>query len=420
MQVFISSWLLLFPIRGECQFLSAHVPMIHRALEPANVVVVINENDPASIETGVYYQMRRGIPPQNVIRVRFSADASSLSIADFEKLFVEVQRRTPAKAQAYALAWTRPYRTGCLSITTAFAFGFDQAFCSTACGPTRVSPYFNSNSIKPWVDHRLRPAMLLAGRNTQEVLALIDRGIASDFTYPPGTAYLARTSDKARNVRASEFANTAEVIGNAFHVNLLDGVLQNRSDIMAYFTGLADVPGLDSLGFRPGAVADHLTSYGGQLTDSSQMSALAWLTAGATGSYGTVTEPCAHPQKFPHAGVFLQHYLDGDTLIEAYWKSVAWPGEGVFIGEPLARPFGARIRMGNDGWILEAHAITSTRHYLARTGNSAPAQARLIGTVSVRPGHNRIRLPVLNEALVLDPYMPKPRTGALVGPPPVR
>jgi hypothetical protein len=27
-------------------------------------------------------------------------------------------------------------------------------------------------------------------------------------------------------------------------------------------------------------------------------------------------------------------------LIEAYWKSVAWPGQGIFIGEPLARPFG--------------------------------------------------------------------------------
>jgi xylose isomerase len=27
-------------------------------------------------------------------------------------------------------------------------------------------------------------------------------------------------------------------------------------------------------------------------------------------------------------------------LIEAYWKSVAWPGQGLFVGEPLARPWG--------------------------------------------------------------------------------
>ena len=41
----------------------------------------------------------------------------------------------------------------------------------------------------------------------------------------------------------------------------------------------------------PGALADHLTSSGGMLTDSGQMSALRWLEAGATGSYGTVIEP---------------------------------------------------------------------------------------------------------------------------------
>jgi len=35
----------------------------------------------------------------------------------------------------------------------------------------------------------------------------------------------------------------------------------------------------------------------------------------------------------------IDRYLDGETLLEAYWKSVAWPGQGVFIGEPLAAPF---------------------------------------------------------------------------------
>ena len=27
-------------------------------------------------------------------------------------------------------------------------------------------------------------------------------------------------------------------------------------------------------------------------------------------------------------------------MIEACWRSVEWPGEGVFVGEPLARPWG--------------------------------------------------------------------------------
>jgi hypothetical protein len=40
--------------------------------------------------------------------------------------------------------------------------------------------------------------------------------------------------------------------------------------------------------------------------------------------------------------MLLRRYLAGETLIEAYWKSVAMPGQGIFIGEPLAAPFRAR------------------------------------------------------------------------------
>jgi len=35
----------------------------------------------------------------------------------------------------------------------------------------------------------------------------------------------------------------------------------------------------------------------------------------------------------------LKHYLSGETAVEAYWKSVAWPAQGLFIGEPLAAPY---------------------------------------------------------------------------------
>ena len=49
----------------------------------------------------------------------------------------------------------------------------------------------------------------------------------------------------------------------------------------------------------------------------------------------------------------------GETLLEAYWKSVHWPGEGVFIGEPLARPFaGATVEF--DPGTLEL-TITTTQ-----------------------------------------------------------
>jgi len=104
------------------------------------------------------------------------------------------------------------------------------------------------------------------------------------------------------------------------------------------------VRGLDTLRFLPGAIADHLTSAGGVLTGHDQMSVLRWLDAGATASYGAVVEPCNFQTKFPQPSVVIAHYARGERLIEAYWKSVAWPGQGVFVGEPLAAPFRAPPR----------------------------------------------------------------------------
>ncbi|MBM5573611.1 TIGR03790 family protein [Deefgea sp. CFH1-16] len=121
--------------------------------------------------------------------------------------------------------------------------------------------------------------------------------------------------------------------------NIKANTLKDKSDILIYQTGLANVADLATLRFVPGALADHLTSYGGMLTDSGQMSSMKWLESGATASYGTVSEPYSYPQKFPHPQVLLGHYLFGATAVEAYWKSVAWPAQGVFIGDPLAAPY---------------------------------------------------------------------------------
>jgi hypothetical protein len=86
---------------------------------------------------------------------------------------------------------------------------------------------------------------------------------------------------------------------------------------------------------------------------------LRWLEAGATGSYGAVVEPCNFIAKFPNPAVAIYHYLRGNTLIEAYWKSVAMPGQGVFIGEPLAQPFrGYTLRKLKGSWILNSPILS--------------------------------------------------------------
>lgn len=331
---------LTFPVDAETR-----ISLPRTGLTSDDLAVIVNDDDPLSRQIGSYYQQARGIPVGNMIHLKFKPGHTSFSKDEFLQLKAVIDQSTQPHIQAYAVAWTSPYRVGCMSLTSALAFGYDESYCSSRCGPTVTNPYFNSFSLYPATDHKLRPVMMLAGANFEIVKMLIDRGIESDHSFPTGRAYLLNTSDKMRSVRSIYFERTAKELVDVFPIEILDtDSISDRQDVLFYFTGLSGVPNLQTLGFLPGALADHLTSFGGQLTDSKQMSILRWIEAGATASYGTVVEPCNHPQKFPFPEIAMFHYALGASAIEAYWKSVAWPGEGVFVGEPLAKPFAPILR----------------------------------------------------------------------------
>jgi len=314
---------------------------------PSQLAVIVNDADPVSVKVAAYYSYWRHLPKANVIHVKFTPGQTTLTRTEFQRIKATVDAAAPKSIQAYALAWTIPYRVECMSITTAFAEGFDEAFCSETCGPTKSSPYFNSGSRRPYDDFGMRPTMMLAGKNFADVKELINRGIASDHTFPRGVGYLVSTSDKARNVREIFYPDIIQkYMGGPLDLRLVRAdYIENRKNVLFYFTGIMNVKALRTVSFVPGAIADHLTSGGGVLVDAGdQMSSLRWLAAGATGSYGAVVEPCNFLEKFPNPAIVIDDYVNGETLIEAYWKSVAWPGQGVFIGEPLADPFGRRLK----------------------------------------------------------------------------
>jgi uncharacterized protein (TIGR03790 family) len=325
-------------VLGACLGAAPAGPL--HALDRSQLALIVNVRDPLSVQVGDYYAGKRRILFQNVIRVSFTPGAATLAREDFEQIREQVERETPSYVQAYALTWAAPYRVECMSITSAFAFGYDETLCAEGCQPTRRNPYFNSPARLPFTQLGMRPTMSIAARSFEYAKALIDRGVQSDGTHPAGTAYLLSTSDKSRDIRSAGYPRAEMLQSPRVRARrLVQDELRDAADVLFYFTGRERVTGLETLGFLPGAIADHVTSAGGEMPESKQMSALRWLEAGATGSYGTVVEPCALPQKFPSPAIVIARYLRGETLIEAYWKSVLMPGQGIFIGEPLAAPF---------------------------------------------------------------------------------
>ena len=185
-------------------------------------------------------------------------------------------------------------------------------------------------------------AMMLTSSNLTQALSLVDRGVSSDSTFPSQSAVLAHTSDIFRNVRYFSFDNAifeTRVLGNFSLTKMNIDWPIGLSNLLGFETGNYSVvapPGI----FIPGAMVDSLTSYGGDLFEytGGQTTALEFLNAGASGSYGTVVEPCNYLEKFPSPLTYF-YQARGFSIAESYYQSLTNPYQGILVGEPLAAPF---------------------------------------------------------------------------------
>ncbi|MBL8327480.1 MAG: TIGR03790 family protein [Rubrivivax sp.] len=381
-------------------------PWRRYGLQAADLALVVAEGDALSEAVAQAYQQAHGVPARNVVRIRLPAQRDTISAAEFAPLKAQIDAALPPGAQATLLTFVQPSRVAgscSMSITSAVALGFDGSRCG-GCARTSASAYFDSESLRPQDELGWRPSMMLGANSLDEARALIARGLAAQGRLPPGPGWLVRTADAARSVRHVDWA-ALPAWGARSELDLRyrdltqgAGAPQDGEEVMFYFTGLPRVAGIERLNWLPGAVADHLTSFGGLLPNGAgQMTALAWLRAGATGSYGTVEEPCNHTQKFPQASVLLGHYLRGASLIEAYWKSVAWPGQGLFVGDPLARPWAdaAVSRIDGQDWVLQTRALRpGARHEAQWRSDASQAWQTLEIRIPAQTGRLEWRIPL--------------------------
>jgi uncharacterized protein (TIGR03790 family) len=326
-------WALLF-ILGLCA-----LDVGAQDLSAERLGVIYNKDNAASVRIAKAYAELRHVPAENLLGLSVP-DQSVISRDELQRMRKTVVEQLSTNVQSLLLVWSKPYAAECMSITTAFAAGYAPAFCEPGCGRTAPNPLFDSHGWLPADTAGWLPAMLLPSADETLARAVIMRGVRADASQPAGIAYLVHTQDAARNVRAQGYGDAQIIAANRIEVREINTPIDHAlPGAIAYFTGAVRVEELQRIIFLPGAAADHLTSTGGILEGGDQMSALEWLRQGATASYGSVSEPCAHSGKFPDPAVFLDHYLRGEALLPAYWKSVAMPGQGLFIGEPLARPF---------------------------------------------------------------------------------
>jgi uncharacterized protein (TIGR03790 family) len=340
-----------------------------------NVVVVVNQNSTNSIQLGNYYCEKRQIPPQNVLRTTWTGGNIEWNTVNFSNAIVNPllamlsARQLTNQIEYVVLSMDFPYRLTQVeaigtnvffddpnSTTAALHYGF-KADTNTPCtmAPASTSMYAGSEGIfrsTPPISNTNFSFLvtMITSSNLAQAKMVVDQGVNSDSTFPTQTVYLGKSTDPLRNVRFVHFDNTVfdfRVRGNAAiqrtNVNVPSGLGYMRG----YQNGEA-VTSVPPNSFAPGSIGDELTSYGGLLFENGgQTPLLAYLNAGATASYGTVTEPCNYFEKFPSPQAFF-YQLRGFNVSEAYYQSVTNPYQGVVVGEPLSAPF---ARPASGTWV---------------------------------------------------------------------
>ena len=333
-----------------------------------NTVVVINQGSTNSCELGNYFCERRQVPPENVLYINWPGSNVSWSSNQFQTTLLNPlltmlsARQLTSQVDRVVLSMDIPYQTlnntAVNSTTSALFYGL-----KSDVGPVALTMYNNyAGTELPYATVRATNGFL-ATMITADTLAqarqIVDQGVNSDATFPTQPVVLAKSSDPLRNVRFHAFDNAI------FNVRILgrSSIQRTHSDspfgltnLLGYETGLAGFnvsPGT----FVPGAIADSLTSFGGIiLAPNGQTTLLAFINAGAAGSYGTVTEPSPNPSKFPDPQVYF-YQARGFSLDESFYQSLLIPYQGLIVGEPLAAPF-ARFASGQ--WIgVVANAVLS-------------------------------------------------------------
>jgi hypothetical protein len=209
------------------------------------------------------------------------------------------------------------------------------------------------------------------GNSLDEIRECLSRSVAADGSRPKGKIYFpvnANVRSRTRDGLYRSAAKHLDAMGVAAEITQ-GTVPTKKDDVAGVMMGTAafDWPKSQSR-ILPGAICEHLTSFGGVMKAGAGQTPLSeYIRHGAAGSSGTVTEPYALQQKFPLPFMHV-HYAAGASLAEAYYQSVAGPYQLLIVGDPLCQPWAVPPKFQLEG-LEDGQRVTETISV-----NSKPAE----------------------------------------------
>lgn len=342
------------------------------ALGPHEILLLVNGNSEESMEIASRFAELRRVPENNIVRLELPADAGyafSMSHLDYTRLIwspavTAVNERGLAE-QVHAWVFSTGFPVMIQGEPELSIQGITFLRNKWPEDPMQakdgryVSPIFAGRTDLDGSAHYPQsfdlyhqwlmgdmplPSMMLGytgpnGNTKEEILACMSRGALSDRTRPEGEIYFIDTDDIRSKCREWQFPMVQNELENMGVRCIITNELPvNQKSVMGIMMG---APGVDFSGgneYRPGAMAEHLTSFAAVFKSKSQTKLTEWIRAGVTASAGTVTEPHDIWTKFPDARFFV-YYASGCSMIESFYQAIRCPLQILLVGDPLSEPW---------------------------------------------------------------------------------
>lgn len=344
------------------------------AQTPENVLLIVNEASPVSMDVGMYYALKRGVPRSNIVRIKTTAE-EIISREEFERqidspiatwltqnfaqdkiLYIVLTKGIPIRVTGTA------GQNGTVASVDSELTLLYRKMVGERIPPEGFvkNPYFLGD--KPpaqarqfnHTDQDIYLVSRLDGYNLTDIKALIDRGSspskegkilldAKGSSTQKGDVWLQQAADLLGNLGFKDrvvFDNTSKV-------------LRDTKQVLGYFSWGSNDPAIRTrhFGFEfvPGALAGmYVSSDGRTFTESAdwkieesgfpQSLAADLIRDGITGIAGHVSEPYLEATIRPN--ILFPAYVSGFNLIESFYLAMphlSW--QTVIIGDPLCAPF---------------------------------------------------------------------------------
>ena len=391
---------------------------------PENVMLVVNAASPASIEVANAWIALRNIPPINVFMLPWEGSRESIPIGTFREEILRPilqaidGRRLSSQIDQIVYSTDFPWRIDFRDELPAPLVGHDNYPSASLTGlstqyaailsrqPTYLEVGSNrywrplsddgipreTQGFRSWYGWGAAGELLEAGgpryllstmlgvtngnaNTVAEVVSGLATAAAADGTRPLGTIYFAVNKDVRSTTRSRDFnAIVRELARLGVQGELFEGTLPVRKkDVAGLMTGTPNfVWDKAASTIVPGAICENLTSFGAVFTANTGQTSLAeFIRSGAAGSSGTIIEPFALQDKFPHPSIHV-HYARGACLAEAFYQSIRSPYQILVVGDPLCQPWGLIPRItatiASDSSALESGRVLAGKVWIEPVG----------------------------------------------------